>query len=130
MAHGPIHGYGIMQSLEQMPTFTGHRPDATGVYRFLKAMEDRGLVSSNWDLAESGPAKRVFALLPAGRTCLARWVATLEVYLEQVGQLSQSLRHAVHLASSKANGHQRPKGGRRNVSPPVTRTGHAIAAGR
>ena len=74
-----------------MPTFAHHRPDAAGVYRFLKAMEDRGLVSSAWDLSASGPAKRLFDLTNEGKACLARWVVTLEQYRAQIGQLIQSL---------------------------------------
>jgi PadR family transcriptional regulator, regulatory protein PadR len=92
LAGGPIHGYRIVQSLAAMPTFAGHRPDAAGVYRFLKAMEERGLVSSVWDLSEDGPAKRLFDLTPKGTDCLNRWVTTLEEYRRQIGQLILSLR--------------------------------------
>jgi DNA-binding PadR family transcriptional regulator len=55
-------------------------------------MEERRLVTSAWDLAESGPAKRMFDLTAAGRECMAKWVTTIETYHRQVGQLLQYLR--------------------------------------
>ena len=94
LAKGPLHGYRVVRSLGQMAAFGGRRPDATGVYRFLRAMEERGLVSSAWDLSERGPAKRLFDLSKKGRDCLARWAETLEEYQAQVGRLAQSLREA------------------------------------
>jgi DNA-binding PadR family transcriptional regulator len=45
LAEGATHGYHVVQRLSEMPMFRGQVPDITGVYRFLKAMEDRGLVA-------------------------------------------------------------------------------------
>ena len=87
LAEGPLHGYRVLKSLSAMPMFAGRQPDATGIYRFLKAMEDRDLVESKWDLSGSGPAKRFFTLTPAGKKCVAGWVGTIEAYHAQVGQL-------------------------------------------
>ena len=42
---------------------------------------------SAWETGDSGPAKRCFALTPNGRTCLARWIATLRTYRDAVGNL-------------------------------------------
>ncbi|MCY2925590.1 MAG: helix-turn-helix transcriptional regulator [Planctomycetota bacterium] len=113
LSRGPVHGYRIVQDLGRMPTFSGHRPDATGVYRFLKAMEDRRLVSSAWDLSESGPAKRLFDLTAQGTVCLERWAVTLEQYREQIGELIQSLRQPVGRAAAKpcGCGHAKPRKG-------------------
>jgi len=36
---GPLHGYRILKRLGATPMFEGRKPDATGIYRFLKAME-------------------------------------------------------------------------------------------
>ena len=109
LAQGPIHGYRIVQRLGRMPTFAGHRPDAAGVYRFLKAMEDRKLVSSAWDLSGTGPAKRLFDLRAAGRACLARWVATLEDYREQIRQLVRVLRKAGAARASNRESRKCPR---------------------
>lgn len=92
LSEGPLHGYRILQRLAAMPMFEAHKPDATGVYRFLKSMEDRDLVKSAWDLSESGPAKRMFDLTPGGRKCLTRWLGTVEQYHRQVADLLAFLR--------------------------------------
>jgi DNA-binding PadR family transcriptional regulator len=94
LAGEPMHGYRLVKRLAQMPMFQGQPPDTTGVYRFLKAMEDRGLVSSTWDLSDSGPAKRLFDLSARGRKCLALWGTTLAEYQEQIGELLTAIQAA------------------------------------
>ena len=44
-------------------------------------------MTSAWELAASGPAKRRYALTPDGRACLARWIATLRTYRDAVSNL-------------------------------------------
>jgi DNA-binding PadR family transcriptional regulator len=90
----PLHGYRIVQRLGKMPMFRGLAPDTAGVYRYLKALEDRDMVKSAWNLSASGPARRLFTLTAAGRTCLARWTATLIAYHDELGQMVTCLRKA------------------------------------
>ena len=94
LAERPLHGYLILQRLGEMPMFKAQLPDSTGVYRFLKAMEDRGLVVSAWDVSRSGPAKKLFRLTGAGRRCLRNWAATLAGYHEQIGRMLRMVRRA------------------------------------
>ena len=94
LAQKALHGYRIDQSLSDMPMFKGHEPDNTGVYRFLNAMEERGLLTSAWDMSDSGPAKKLFDLTTKGRECLAKWVATLREYRQQIGELLEHLQRA------------------------------------
>lgn len=94
LAAKALHGYRIVQSLADMPMFKGHEPDNTGVYRFLNAMEERGLLTSAWDLSSSGPAKKLFDLTGNGRQCLAKWVTTLGEYRRQIGELLEHLQRA------------------------------------
>ncbi len=103
LVEGALHGYRIVQRLGEMPMFHGDKPDTTGVYRYLKALEERGMVTSAWNLSGSGPAKKLFSLTPAGRKCLRRWAETLEEYYHQIGQLAQQVRHA-----SKSPSRSRP----------------------
>ena len=86
LAEKALHGYRIVRSLAAMPMFKGHEPDNTGVYRFLNAMEDRGLLTSAWDMSDSGPAKKLFDLTSKGRDCLVKWVATLREYRQRSRQ--------------------------------------------
>ena len=93
LAQEPLHGYRLVQRLQQMAMFRGNPPDPTGLYRLLKSMEDRGLVTSTWDLAERGPAKRQYKLTRSGRTCLRKWAKTLAAYaaaLDEIRDLVQS----------------------------------------
>lgn len=92
LAEQPLHGYLVVQRLAAMRMFVGQKPDPTGVYRLLKAMEQEGYVESAWELAESGPAKRRFALTKAGRTCLGRWAQTLEEYATSIEDLLATIR--------------------------------------
>ena len=82
-----IHGYVLVQRIADMPMFHGQKPDATGVYRVLRQMEERQLVTSAWDTSESGPARRLYHLTTAGRACLLRWVETLAGYHDALGEL-------------------------------------------
>jgi DNA-binding PadR family transcriptional regulator len=91
----PLHGYVIVQRAASTPMFGGKKPDATGVYRTLKAMEADGLVTAEWETPKAGPAKRTFTLTAAGRTTLRRWIDSLacyEVTIEELRvQAAQSL---------------------------------------
>jgi DNA-binding PadR family transcriptional regulator len=87
LADEPLHGYVIVQRLTGMEMFRDRRPDVTGVYRLLKSMEKRSFVTSAWELAASGPAKRRYQLTPDGRACLDRWIVTLRTYRDAVSDL-------------------------------------------
>jgi DNA-binding PadR family transcriptional regulator len=76
----PLHGYVIVQKAADSPMFGGKKPDATGIYRSLKRMEEQGYVTSQWETPEEGNAKRVFQLTESGRNCLRRWIDALACY--------------------------------------------------
>lgn len=76
----PMHGYIIVQQAAHSPMFGGKKPDATGIYRALKRMEENELVTSKWDTPEEGSAKRMFSLTDKGRRCLRRWIDALACY--------------------------------------------------
>ncbi len=80
LAREPVHGYRLVQQLQEMAMFRGHPPDPTGLYRMLKSMEDRGLLTSTWDQADRGVGKRQYKLTRSGRACLRRWSKTLAEY--------------------------------------------------
>lgn len=76
----PLHGYIIVQQAASSPMFGGKKPDATGIYRALRRMEEAELVTSAWETPEEGSAKRLFTLTDKGRKCLRRWIDTLACY--------------------------------------------------
>lgn len=83
----PLHGYVIVQQAAHSPMFGGKKPDATGIYRALKRMEETGLVESRWDTPEEGSAKRLFELTDKGRNCLRRWIDALACYQQTIQEL-------------------------------------------
>lgn len=80
LAKQNLHGYSIIQELENKDLFNGERADNTGIYRTLNMLEEKGLVKSEWELESTGPAKKVYHITEAGLDCLGNWVVTLETY--------------------------------------------------
>lgn len=83
----PMHGYNIVQKAAQSPMFGGKKPDATGIYRALKRMEESGLVSSEWTTPQEGSARRMFTLTDEGYYCLRRWIDALGCYALTIEEL-------------------------------------------
>ena len=91
----PMHGYIIVQQAAKSPMFGGKKPDATGIYRALKRMEQSGLVTSRWETPEEGSAKRLFELTDTGRSCLRRWIDALACYKMTIEELRVSASTAL-----------------------------------
>ena len=71
-----IHGYELADGLRRFG-FEQNPVDTSTVYRFLRDLEDRGLVKSRWDTGTSGPARRVYKTTEEGDCYLAWWVGDL-----------------------------------------------------
>ncbi len=71
----PAHGYELVDRVAEV--VPGERPELGGLYRILRALEEDGLVVSEWDAEEPGPAKRRYELTPAGRELLRAWAKAL-----------------------------------------------------
>jgi PadR family transcriptional regulator PadR len=72
----PMHGYEL---LERLPEIAGQdvRVDVGNLYRILRALEDEGIVASEWSADLPGPAKRTYELTQVGRRLLDRWADAL-----------------------------------------------------
>jgi PadR family transcriptional regulator PadR len=66
---GPLHGYGIIQRIHQM---SGEMLEVEqgSLYPALYRIEQRGWVSSKWDLNETGRRAKFYTLTKAGRSQL------------------------------------------------------------
>jgi PadR family transcriptional regulator len=73
----PMHGYEL---LERVPEIAGEevRVDVGNLYRILRALEEEGIVRSEWSADLPGPAKRTYELTDAGGRLLDRWAEALE----------------------------------------------------
>ncbi len=87
LLHSPTHGYAVARQVSELGLYAAEPPDPSGIYRTLQEMEKEGLVTSAWELGDSGPAKRRYELLPEGLTCLQRWAATLKTYRANIDDL-------------------------------------------
>jgi PadR family transcriptional regulator PadR len=72
----PMHGYEL---IERLPEIAGGetRVDVGNLYRVLRALEEEGIVSSEWSADLPGPAKRTYELTVEGRRLLDRWAESL-----------------------------------------------------
>lgn len=94
LAQRPMHGYIVLQEMQRLRMFGGQAPDPTGVYRTLRLMQEERMLSATWDLSDSGPARRQYALTARGRACLATWIETLEDYRVSIEQLLEVVRRS------------------------------------
>jgi poly-beta-hydroxybutyrate-responsive repressor len=71
----PAHGYEL---LERLPVLIpDERIDMGNLYRVLRALEEDGIVRSEWDADAPGPAKRIYELTDDGRALLDAWAGAL-----------------------------------------------------
>jgi poly-beta-hydroxybutyrate-responsive repressor len=80
----PLHGYIIIQELENKMLNDCGKLDPTGIYRTLKTLEEKELITSQWDIQGAGAAKRIYQATPAGNDCLKTWIKTLEDYQKTI----------------------------------------------
>jgi PadR family transcriptional regulator, regulatory protein PadR len=71
-----MHGYEL---IERLPELAGEdvRVDVGNLYRILRALEEEGLVTSEWSADLPGPAKRTYELTEAGTRLLDQWAESL-----------------------------------------------------
>ena len=70
LAAGPMHGYAIAKRIKTASRETLEIEEGS-LYPALRQLEQRGLISSQWEVQERGPARRVYALTEEGREACA-----------------------------------------------------------
>lgn len=76
LINGDQHGYSLLEKLETMGLEIDH---PSVVYRSLRALEESGLVASDWDETDTqGPPRRVYTITAEGRALLPLWKSRLE----------------------------------------------------
>jgi PadR family transcriptional regulator PadR len=69
---GRSYGYDLTASVAQY-AFTDAEIEKAVLYRTLRRLEQNGYVTSDWDMEEPGPARRVYALTKDGQAHLREW---------------------------------------------------------
>ncbi len=72
-----LHGYELTRIIREHIEASGMHINMTGLYRHLKALEERGMLTSQWDTGCTGPARRIYTLTENGKDCLKNWMETL-----------------------------------------------------
>ncbi len=73
LSRGPSHGYAIAQAVARGSGDALRLGEGT-LYPVLRALEQGGLVVSEWQPTDSGPARKVYAITPAGEAECAQRV--------------------------------------------------------
>jgi len=87
-----LHGYELTKLVKSYMDELGIGLNITGLYRHLNQLEKRGMLVSEWDIRNKGPAKRNYYLTEDGRKCLWRWVQTLGLQLSLIGTFFDHVR--------------------------------------
>jgi PadR family transcriptional regulator, regulatory protein PadR len=97
---GPTHGYEL---LERLPELVGEeRVDVGNVYRALRALEEEGLVASEWRADLPGPAKRTYTLTDEGHVVLGLWLDSLGALRDELTTfLDQAQKGGDHVREAR-----------------------------
>ncbi|HQN20013.1 MAG TPA: helix-turn-helix transcriptional regulator [Syntrophobacteraceae bacterium] len=94
----PSYGYELIQNIQRFGFIEGSAPPGM-IYRHLRQMEEDGLVSSEWETRDVGPAKRIYQLTEEGKQMLGLWIEYIE---KQVGNLNELIRQYYELKEKGA----------------------------
>ncbi len=86
---GPLHGYGIIQRIRQM---SGEMLDVEqgSLYPALYRIEQKGWVSSKWDVNETGRSAKFYALTRTGKRQLEKEEASWDRLVLAVSKMRQA----------------------------------------
>ena len=84
VALGAVHGYAIAQRLEQVSRGVVQVPQGS-LYPALHRLENRGLLTADWEETESGREAKFYRLTRKGRTQLETEAAGWQRLIEAIG---------------------------------------------
>ena len=106
---GRAYGYELAGELREY-SLTDSEIEVAAVYRTLRQLEQNDCLTSEWEVQDSGPARRVYALTARGERHLEEWLAVL-------GHLSDAMARLVREAKPLA---ARDRETSRGVKPGVS----------
>ena len=83
VALGPVHGYTIAQSLEQVSRGVIQVPEGS-LYPALHRLENRGLLASDWKETETGREAKFYRLTRKGRNQLETDAASWQRLIDAI----------------------------------------------
>jgi PadR family transcriptional regulator PadR len=91
VAAGAMHGYGIAQRLQQISRDVVQVPQGS-LYPALHRLEDRGLLTADWKMSDTGREAKFYRLTPKGRSQLPEEAASWLRLTEAVGLILKTAR--------------------------------------
>lgn len=70
------YGYDLISRLKDFGF--GENEDPGRVYRYLRRLEKRGMIESQWDTTGVGPARRMYRVTADGDELLSVWIETVK----------------------------------------------------
>jgi transcriptional regulator len=89
LAAGPAHGYAVIEEIRRKSGQAFDLPEGT-IYPALHRLEQAGLLTSRWVVAESGRQRRVYTLTRRGERSLTDRRAVWQRFCEAMGGLLTS----------------------------------------
>ena len=94
----PSHGYQIMEELERI-TAEKYIPEPGAVYTMLRRMEERSLVTSEWEKKETGADRRVYTITETGVKVLKEGIEMVKSRRQLMDSLVQF--HDTHFSEKQ-----------------------------
>ncbi len=91
LAETTSHGYDLLDQLEALAADLVCI-DAGSMYRLLRVMEEDGLVTSSWEMPDSGPSRRVYKVTDRGLEVLELMAHALEQRAASMQRLADRAR--------------------------------------
>ena len=85
----PMHGYGIVEWIEQRGSGDLVIVDAA-LYKALHRLEDAGAIESEWGVSENNRKAKYYSLTARGRAQLRAETATWRRYANAVGRILET----------------------------------------
>lgn len=87
----PSTGYRIIKGMEKFSMFGNTRPDATGIYRYLRIMEEKGLLEQIEEKEGENKYKKKYRITETGKECLKNWKGTLKNYAKAIEEFVERI---------------------------------------
>lgn len=90
LAKSPSHGYSLMEGLEGLGIDASSFHHSV-IYRALRMMELEGLLTSEWDLKDVGPPRRVYKITDMGMRFLKEWASLAKENLKVIERVIRAI---------------------------------------
>jgi len=93
LAEGPSHGYAIARNIEAQSRQAFQMKEGT-LYPTLRNLEQDGLLTADWEVQPSGPARKVYRITDKGLGELTKRRAEWEEYAQTMQVILGGKPHA------------------------------------